>query len=287
MLFKRWLRIACLLFSVAAIVMLCLRLEMGIDRPTGWIIPAFFLLIPVVIISLLGYIYRVEARLEESVRRAENLAREQEEVKSKFISIASHEFRTPLSTVLSSAALLSKYQAPEDREKRDKHIGKIRDAVRRLDDLLEDLLSLGRLEEGSIKAEPAAFSLQELVDEILRESESAMRPGQEILLDHPANGIFVSDRSLLKVVLISMLNNAVKLSPEGADIRLRVEHASDGWLYLSVKDEGSDIETADLGLSIVKRYVQLLGGSVRFNSIEEQGTTVLVEIPEGNSKEIM
>ncbi|HWB93568.1 MAG TPA: histidine kinase dimerization/phospho-acceptor domain-containing protein, partial [Puia sp.] len=95
-----------------------------------------------------------QSELSEALSRQKEL----NESRSRFVSMASHEFRTPLSTVLSSAALLSKYTLTEDQEKRDKHINRIKDAVRHLNELLEDFLCLGKLEDGGIRTEPTEFS---------------------------------------------------------------------------------------------------------------------------------
>jgi len=241
--------------------------------------------------------------LEKSQRElSEALSKEKElsEIKSRFVSMASHEFRTPLSTVLSSAALLGRYTQTEDQEKRDKHIKRIKDAVKHLNDLLEDFLSLGKLEEGKIKAEPAAFVVGEFLDEVVEEMRPLAKPGQQIHCDYVDGETFVSDKRLLKNILINLLSNAVKFSPEGAAIWLRVAHPSGGGLSLAVKDQGIGISREDqqhlfssffrggnalniegtgLGLHIVKRYVDLLGGDVNLESAIGEGTCITVELP--------
>ena len=89
------------------------------------------------------------------------------DMKSRFVSMASHEFRTPLSAVLSSASLLSKYTKEEEQQKRDKHIVRIKDSVKHLNDILEDFLSLGRLNEGRVAADPSLFNLKDMIEETL------------------------------------------------------------------------------------------------------------------------
>src|SRR5664279_348264 len=109
-------------------------------------------------------------RLEESqngLNQALDKERQLNEIKSRFVSMASHEFRTPLSTVLSSAALISKYKLTEEQEKRDKHINRIKESVKHLNVLLEDFLSLGKLEEGRITASPASFNVKEFMEEVV------------------------------------------------------------------------------------------------------------------------
>src|SRR4029078_9341504 len=129
-------------------------------------------------------------RLEESQKElSEMLQKEKElsEIKSRFVSMASHEFRTPLSTVLSSASLLSKYTSAEDQDKRNRHIVKIKNSVQHLNDILEDFLSLGKLDEGKVNANPASFDLKELVLETTDEFKGLLKKGQEIIYDHKGN----------------------------------------------------------------------------------------------------
>lgn len=239
-------------------------------------------------------------RSQQELSEALNKEKELNEIKSRFVSMASHEFRTPLSTVLSSAALLGKYTQTEDQDKRDKHIKRIKDSVKHLNDLLEDFLSLGKLEEGKVRAELASFQLAELLDEVVEEMKPLSKQGQEFICSCGVSGTFYSDKRLLKNILINLLSNAVKFSPEGAPIRLDVV-LSGGILHLSVKDEGIGISEEDqqhlfssffrggnalniegtgLGLHIVRRYADLLGGTVRLQSVLNEGTTITVEVPE-------
>ncbi|MDO6429480.1 PAS domain-containing sensor histidine kinase [Flavitalea sp. BT771] len=241
-------------------------------------------------------------RSQGELNEALNKEKELNEIKSRFVSMASHEFRTPLSTVLSSAALLSRYTQTADQEKRDKHIKKIKDSVKHLNDLLEDFLSLGKLEEGIIRAEMTKFPVKEFLDEIVEEMRPLAKPGQDIHCDCPGDHSFVSDKRLLRNILINLLSNASKFSPEGAGIWLNVQHHPGRNMFLSVRDEGigispedqqhlfstffrganaQNIEGTGLGLHIVRRYVDLLGGTLGLESILDKGTTITVEVPEG------
>src|SRR5205085_2284082 len=101
-------------------------------------------------------------RLEQSQSElSDALSKEKQlnEIKSRFVSMASHEFRTPLSTVLSSASLLAKYTTTEEQEKRIRHVDKIRSSVKHLNDILEDFLSLGKLDEGKVNSHITSFNL--------------------------------------------------------------------------------------------------------------------------------
>ena len=244
----------------------------------------------------LGELEKSQQELHEALDKE----RELNEIKSRFVSMASHEFRTPLSTVLSSAALLSRYQKEDQQPLRDKHIWKIKDSVKHLNNLLEDFLSLGKLEEGKVNAELAAFDVKEFLDETVEEMRSLAKEGQVIRCEYEGDNHFVSDKRLLKNILINLLGNAVKFSPEGATISLTVVKEP-GQLTLAIRDQGIGISPEDqqhlfssffrggnavniegtgLGLHIVKRYLDLLGGSITLNSVLGEGTTFTVKLPE-------
>jgi PAS domain S-box-containing protein len=237
---------------------------------------------------------------QEELSEALSKEKELNEIKSRFVSMASHEFRTPLSTILSSANLLSRYTSAEDQDRRDKHIKRTKDAVRHLNDLLGDFLSLGKLEEGKIKAEPVLFPVREFLEEVAEEMQSLAREGQVLTCHYSGDRSFMSDRRLLKNILINLLSNAVKFSAEGSPIHLTAMDRSDGGLVLSVRDEGIGISEADrqhlfssffrgenviniegtgLGLTIVRSYLDLLQGTIRVDSVLGEGTLVTVELP--------
>jgi PAS domain S-box-containing protein len=236
---------------------------------------------------------------QQELHEALEKERELNEIKSRFVSMASHEFRTPLSTVLSSAALLSRYTQEDQQSFRDRHIRKIKGSVKQLNDLLEDFLSLGKLEEGKIRAEAVPFEIKEFVEEVVEEMRSLAKEGQSIRYDLNGGNHFVSDKRLLKNILINLLGNAVKFSPEGATIDLSVTQTADS-LSIAVRDKGIGISPEDqqhlfssffrggnalniegtgLGLHIVRRYLDLLGGDIRVESILDKGTTFIVTVP--------
>jgi len=242
---------------------------------------------------------------QHELNEALNKEKELNEIKSRFVSMASHEFRTPLSTVLSSAALISKYTESDDQEKRDKHIKRIKESVKHLNVLLEDFLSLGKLEEGKIKSESAQFNLKEFFDEVVDEMKSILKENQHIHYLFEGNEIFISDKRLVKNILINLLSNAIKFSKDDSDIWLTVNN-KDGLLRMCVRDKGMGISNEDqlhlfssffrgenvvniegtgLGLHIVKRYVELLQGNIGLESKLNIGTTVTVNLPLLTSKE--
>jgi len=239
-------------------------------------------------------------RSQDELSDALNKEKELSEIKSRFVSMASHEFRTPLSTVLSSAALLGRYTLTDEQDKRDKHIKRIKDAVKHLNDLLEDFLSLGKLEEGKIMTELTTFGVLDFLDEVVEEMRSLAKPGQQIHCAYHGPETFTTDKRLLKNILINLLSNAVKFSPEDAAIWLRVTQPETGGLTLAIQDKGIGISREDqqhlfssffrggnvlniegtgLGLHIVKRYIDLLGGKVHLESALDEGTTITVELP--------
>jgi PAS domain S-box-containing protein len=236
----------------------------------------------------------------EYLSEALDKEKELNEIKSRFVAMASHEFRTPLSTILSSASLMSKYHLTDDQDKRDRHINRIKDAVKQLNDLLEDFLSLDKLDEGKVQVVPEPVELNEFLEEVVEEMKAFTRNGQQIIVSCESNGVFKSDKKLLKSILINLLSNASKFSAEGAAIWVKAEHRNNK-LTLSIKDEGIGIAEEDLpymfssfyrgrnavniqgtglGLHLVKRYLELMNGTVSLESKLHEGTTISLELPD-------
>jgi PAS domain S-box-containing protein len=246
-------------------------------------------------------------RLEESqseLKEALDKEKQLNEIKSRFVSIASHEFRTPLSTVLSSASLLSRYTAAEDQDKRERHIVKIKDSVKHLNDILEDFLSLGKLDEGKIVANPDDFNCKELIEDTAEELKGLLKNNQQINVSYTGSEIIYADKKLLKNILFNLLSNAIKFSDEGSVIQIS-GNIDNGSAAISVTDQGigisendqkhlftsffrganaSNIQGTGLGLHIVKRYADLLSGKVKLQSWLDKGTTVTIEFPSAADK---
>lgn len=244
-------------------------------------------------------------RLEQSqaeLNEALDKERELNEIKGRFVSMASHEFRTPLSAVLSSASLLSKYTTTEEQDKRSRHINRIKDSVKHLNDLLEDFLSLGKLDEGKIGAVFGPFDLAETIAETAEDMKGILKSGQHINHQHEGESIVVTDKKMVKNIMINLISNAVKFSEKNASIHIKSKVA-DGMATISVQDQGIGISAEDqehlfstffrgknamniqgtgLGLHIVKRYLDLMGGSVQLRSQLEAGTTITLTIPVKN-----
>ncbi|MEI2740206.1 MAG: HAMP domain-containing sensor histidine kinase [Chitinophagaceae bacterium] len=241
-------------------------------------------------------------KLEESQQElSEALDKERQlnEIKSRFVSMASHEFRTPLTTVLSSASLLSKYTTAEDQEKREKHIQRIKNSVNNLNDILEDFLSLGKLNEGRVDKKIEEVNLKEILSDTLEEMKAMLKKGQYFELGCDGNCDARTDKKLFRNILINLVSNAIKFSGEGKVIMIRGK-SKEGRATISVTDQGIGISREDqehlfssffraanatniqgtgLGLHIVKRYVDLLEGQVELHSELNKGTTVTFTIP--------
>ena len=242
-------------------------------------------------------------KLEESqqeLSEAFDKEKQLNEIKSRFVSMASHEFRTPLSTILSSAVLVSKYMRTEDNDKRERHLKKIKDSVSHLNGLLEDFLSLGKLEEGRVTVSVSRFGVKEHVEDIIEEMKVIKKEGQQILCQYNGDDNFTTDKRLLKNILINLFSNALKFSSENSRVWIDVDNG-DGTLNVEIRDEGVGIPDEDqhhlfttffrgknviniqgtgLGLPIVKRYVDLLNGSISLESKLGVGTTVRFSLPE-------
>lgn len=240
-----------------------------------------------------------QKKAEEDILSALSKERQLNELKSRFVSMASHEFRTPLSTILSSVTLVSRYTELQQKEKRDKHIQRIRGAVKNLTGILNDFLSLDKLETGNVSSHPETLHLPELLQDLQEEMQEIAAKGQTVHLDFKGKESVTLDGKMLRNILINLISNAIKYSPEGGQIDIEAR-SENGNLRFSVRDQGIGIPEADqkhmferffrasnainiqgtgLGLNIVKRYLDLMGGSIFFESRPGAGTTFFVEIP--------
>ncbi|MFM7727244.1 MAG: sensor histidine kinase, partial [Flavobacteriales bacterium] len=221
------------------------------------------------------------------------------DMKSRFVSIASHEFRTPLSTILSSISLVERYEKPEEKEKKTKHVERIKSSVKNLTEILNDFLSLEKLEAGKIEVHPESIVLPAFCEELAEEMQAIAPNGATIQYHHDHGDTdFVSDKQLLRNILINLLNNAVKYSKTGGKIDFRT--SVNGEVKIEVEDHGIGIPKEDqeqlferffragnvtaiqgtgLGLNIVRKYTQLLEGSIHFTSVEGKGSKFTVLLP--------
>lgn len=244
-------------------------------------------------------------RSKEELSTALEAEKELGELKSRFVTMASHEFRTPLSTILSSAYLLEKYGGVADAEKINKHVQRIKSAVTGMKSILEDFLSLGKLEEGLIKANIKQYSAAECFSEMqdaVSEMEGALKPNQKFNCIYSGDHAVLLDKNFLKNILLNLISNAIKFSKENSSIDITAK-ANEHGLLIMVKDHGIGISEEDkqhlferffraknavniqgtgLGLHIVVKYLALMNGTIEFESELGKGTTFTINIPADN-----
>ncbi|HEX5172026.1 MAG TPA: PAS domain-containing sensor histidine kinase, partial [Cyclobacteriaceae bacterium] len=220
---------------------------------------------------------RLEAAVEErTIELMQALEREKElnELKSRFVSMASHEFRTPLSAILTSASLIDNYNKEDQAEKRKKHTERIKASTSNLVNILNDFLSVDKLEQGKIEVLKEVFDLQAFSHEMIDEVNGLLKPGQQINFDHLGEKQILMDKKILRSVVLNLLTNAIKYSEEHKLIHFLIEVQKNN-VAIRVKDEGMGIPEEDqqhlfskffraknvtniqgtgLGLNIVKRY---------------------------------
>lgn len=237
---------------------------------------------------------------EQELLRALEAQQELNDLKSRFMSMASHEFRTPLSAILSSATLIGKQNEPGKEERRQRYVSQIQNNVRNLVVILNDFLSLSKLDEGEISCNPVDFDLRELLRSVLEEMEANLKIGQHFVEDcAPGNYRIHQDPKLTRHILLNLLSNAIKYSPENKPIALVLRQAN-RQVILSVCDQGigipekeqdqifnrffraknsENIQGTGLGLNIVKQYAKLMAGQIEFRSTEGTGSTFILSLP--------
>ena len=247
----------------------------------------------------------VEERTEQ-LREALKAEKQLNELKTKFLSLVSHEFKTPLSSILTSNSLLSKYTKTDQQEKRDKHINTIKEKVKYLDNILTDFLSIERLDTGKVKYNISTFPLSKIINEVVYNSNTLLKEGQRIQYPKDIDGITVSfDEKIMELALSNLLHNAIKYSKEDTNIELRVTE-EDEKLYIDIIDQGLGIPEEDqpfiferyfrasnvltdqgtgIGLNIVKQHMQNLEADISFKSESGVGSTFTLTIPKNKSED--
>ncbi|WP_052188097.1 PAS domain-containing sensor histidine kinase [Cellulophaga sp. Hel_I_12] len=241
-----------------------------------------------------------QKKIQQNLEASLKIEQELNELKSRFISMASHEFRTPLSAILSSAILIGKQNEAGNEERRLKHVFRIRNNVKNLVIILNDFLSLSRLEEGKIIPVSQHFELIEFSKLVMEEMKTTKKDGQKIVLLTEEPKVYVDlDPKLISHVLINLLSNATKYSKENQKILLEIS-ATTTHVTLTISDKGigipieeqeklferffratnaTNIQGTGLGLHIVKHYVELMDGMVSFTSELGKGTSFKVKLP--------
>lgn len=239
---------------------------------------------------------RAEHKISESLRKERELG----ELKTKFLSLVSHEFKTPLSGILTSATLLAKYTESDQQDKREKHIKTIKSKVKYLNNILNDFLSIERLESGKATYKFETFPLSKVVNEVIYSANMLLKDGQRIIYPENIDDIMVTfDEKILELSLNNLINNAIKYSSEFSNVHVIVSETGE-YLIIAIKDEGIGIPERDqkfifnryfraenalldqgtgIGLNIVKSHLESLGGKITFESVENQGSIFTIFIP--------
>ncbi len=226
--------------------------------------------------------------------------KELNQLKTRFVSMASHEFRTPLSSIQLSASLIEKYSSKQDAIGVEKHTTKIKNAINNLTNILNDFLSHEKLEAGRVEPKATVFNIVSFAEEITEEMQLITKQDQLIVYEHQGTSAEVFlDQNLLKNSIINLISNAIKYSGENTMIQFNT-FLDPYQLIIEVKDNGigipasemehlfepffrahniGDIPGTGLGLHIVKRYIQLMNGSVVCESHEQKGTTFTLTFP--------
>ncbi len=237
---------------------------------------------------------------ERKIKDALQKEKELNELKTKFLSLVSHEFKTPLSGILTSATLIEKYKTEEQQEKREKHLVTIRNKVHYLNNILNDFLSIERLDSGKGQYKFAEFSLRKLINEVVYNANITLKDGQELSYPKDFDEVMLyQDEKILELILSNLLGNAIKYSPENTLIQFRI-HLKDDRILFEVQDQGRGIPEKDqkhiferyfraenalldqgtgIGLNIAKAHLENLKGNITFQSEENKGTTFRVELP--------
>ena len=250
----------------------------------------------------LNFLTEIERRVEAENKLTIALKKEIElsDLKSKFLSLVSHEFKTPLSGILTSAILLEKYKLSEEQDKRDKHIKTISNKVLHLNNILNDFLSIDRLDSGKINYKLTTFNLSKVINEVVYSANMLLKSGQKINI--PLNideYVLYQDERIVELALSNLLLNAIKYSHENTEIDIRVAQRK-GKISFKIIDEGIGIPAKDqkhifdryfraenvlnyqgtgIGLNIAKVHIENLGGKISFKSKENTGSTFIIELP--------
>ena len=248
------------------------------------------------ILTDLSKVKEHEHQIEASLTKAERM----NEMFSSFMSIASHEFRTPLSAVLSSNSLVEKYAKLGQTDMMQKHLMRIKSSVKVMVSIIEDFLSLEKLEGDHVEILETNFNLVSFCEDLIEEIRPQNKPDQVIKYNNIGNPEIHSDKKVMQHIVLNLLSNACKYSPESSEVFLTTD-VSDDRILITVTDAGigipetqqenifkrffrarnaASIQGTGLGLYICKRYVELLNGTITFTSETNRGTTFIVHIPQ-------
>ncbi|MFW6296563.1 MAG: ATP-binding protein [Halothece sp.] len=243
---------------------------------------------------------------EENVHQALQAEKEINELKSRFVSMVSHEFRNPLNTISTATQILERYGDRWSAEKKKEVLRRIHSGVQKMSEMLEDMLLIGRADVGKLKCEPTLLDLNKFCHDLISELKFSLGKKHSLVLQCQYRDAAVVDAKLLRPILNNLLSNAIKYSPEGSKVTLKIwgHQNKNNKIVFQVCDQGIGIPEADqeqlfesfyratnvgiipgtgLGLAIVKRFVDLHGGAIAIRSEEGVGTKVTLILPCGHS----
>ena len=242
---------------------------------------------------------RERIKAEEQVKKALEKEKELNLMQTKFLSMASHEFKTPLSGILTSAGLIEKYNEKNQNERIKNHVQKIINLVIQLNDILDDFLFLENSETGRYKFTSSRFMFCRLMQKIVKDATAILKPGQRIEITPCKSPLeVVQDKKVVDIIIRNLLYNAIKYSPENSQIDIRI--SLDDMVQIEIRDQGIGIpeeskqhiferfyraknalhiQGTGIGLNIVKRHLHHLKGTVEIESMENMGTEVILRLP--------
>lgn len=254
------------------------------------------------ITELTTYRKSLEKMIKSKTEALEQVLKKEKEAveqKSRFVSIASHEFRSPLSSIDFATSFIKQNAATIGKKKLNEKVRVIEKHVTHMSHLLEDVLNFSRNENGKIKLYPTEIVLESFIRDAVEEVAENTRHSHHICVSTNRLGLLLTDEKVLRNILINLLTNAIKYSPGKEEVSLNVlDH--DDVVTLEVKDDGMGIAEDEigtifepfvrgrdagaipgtgLGLSIVKKAVELLNGNINVNSAPGKGSAFLVTIP--------
>jgi PAS domain S-box-containing protein len=246
-----------------------------------------------------------QKKVEQDSLNALKKEQELNELKSRFVAMASHEFRTPLSAIQTSAILIGRQNGLGKEQKREKYVAQIKKNVKQLVVILNDFLSLSKLEEGKVIADKVTFDFVVLSKTLIEEVSMTKKTGKNIIISAPDTPVLLNlDPKLVRRILMNLLSNAIKYSPENTDIHIKIEERNE-CISLEVQNQGigipeeeqeklferffraknaQDIQGTGLGLHIIKQFVDLMSGTIDFKSKTNKGATFSVKFPRPSKK---
>lgn len=273
------------------------RLESEVDRRTQLLTKA------VSELEIANFLLKEEVderiRAEENAKRAFEKEKELSQMQAKFLSMVSHEFKTPLSGILTSASLVEKYNERRPNERISNHVATIKNLVLQLNDILDDFLFLENSESGKYQFTSSRFQICEIFKKIVSDARALMKPGQKFEIIPCTKPVsVVQDRKVVDIILRNIIYNAIKYSPANSTIHIKIRINDN--VHIKIRDEGIGIpeeakehifdrfyraknvlhiQGTGIGLNIVRRHLIQMKGSIEITSKENEGTTVFVTMP--------